>query len=275
MSATATRLRVMEPGRPIALREVWEYRDLLSFLTWRDVKVRYTQSLLGVGWAVGQPLLMMVVFAVFLGSLARVPSPHGVPYAPFVLSGLVPWVFFGNAVTSASQSLVGSANLVEKVYFPRLVVPAAAVAAWVPDLLVATGLLVVTMLGYGLVPGWSALALPLFAALALLAAASIGVWVSALNVAYRDVKYAVPFLLQLGMFATPVVYPATLVPAHLRAWYALNPMVGVVEGTRWALFSTTPPSWPMVAASGLVLVALLVSGLAYFRRVERYFADVI
>lgn len=269
------RVRVLEPDRRVALSELWEYRDLLFFLTWRDLKVRYAQSLLGVGWAVGQPLLMMGVFSAVLGVLARVPAPAGLPYPVFVLSGLVPWIFFANAVSSAGQSVVASARLVEKVYFPRLVVPLASLAAWLPDLAISLGLLVVVALLFGVSLSWTAVLVPVFALLAVVTAASVGVWVSALNAAYRDVKYAVPFLLQLGMFATPVVYSSELVPERFQAVYGLNPMAGVVEGFRWALLGTPAPAWPLIAASAAMVMVILVGGIRYFRRVERWFADVV
>lgn len=260
----------------MALRELWEYRDLLFFLAWRDVKVRYAQSLLGVGWAVGQPLLMMGVFALFLGVVAKVPAPDGMPYAVFALAGLVPWTFFANAVNSAGQSIVNSAGLVEKVYFPRLLVPLASLASWLPDLVIAVALLGVAVGVFGVTPAWPAvLALPAFAVLAVLAAASVGIWVSALNVAYRDVKYAVPFLLQLGLFVTPIAYSSSLVPESVRTFYGLNPMVGVVEGFRWSLLGSPAPAWPMMGASAGVVVVVFLAGVRYFRRVERYFADVV
>lgn len=268
-------VRVIEPRRPVPLRELWGARDLLYFLTWRDVRVRYTQSLLGLGWAVAQPLLMMGLIAVVLGVLAKVPAPSGVEYPLFVLAGLVPWTFFANGVSSASESLVGSAHLVGKVYFPRLVIPLAALLAWTPDLGVALGLLAVAMAVFGVAPGWAVVAAPAFIFLAVLTAVSVGVWLSAVNVAYRDVKYVVPFALQLGMFATPVIYSAELVPEGARTVYGLNPMVGVVEGLRWSLLGQAAPDWTMVAASVAAVVVVLATGLRYFRRVERYFADVI
>lgn len=272
---TETPVRVIAPDRAIALRELWEYRDLLTLLTWRDLKVRYAQSVLGVGWAIGQPLLMMGVFSVFLGALAHVPARGGFPYPVFVLAGLVPWIFFSNAVTSTGQSVVNSANLVEKVYFPRLVMPLAAMLSWLPDLAISATLLVALMAAYGVAPSWPILLVPAFVVLILLVAGAVGLWVAALNVAYRDVKYAVPFLLQVGMFATPVVYPADLVPAGLRTAYGLNPMVGVVEGFRWALLGSAMPSWSMMAVSAGATVVVFLGGLRYFRSVERYFADVV
>lgn len=269
------RLRVIAPDGRVALRELLEARDLVRFLTWRDLKVRYAQSVLGVGWAVGQPLLMMGVFSVFLGALAKVDAPDDLPYPVFVLAGLVPWIFFQNAVSSAGQSVVGSARLIEKVWFPRLVVPLAALLAWVPDLGASTVVLLGVMTGFRVTPSTSALLIPAFAAFALVAACAVGLWVAALNVAYRDVKYALPFLLQLGMFATPVVYPSSLVPDGLMPIYGLNPMAGVVEGFRWSLLGTAPPSAWMMLASAAVTVAVLLGGLRYFRRAERYFADVV
>lgn len=267
----------IEPVRgwpSLGLRELWEYRELLYFLAWRDLKVRYKQAAIGVTWAVLQPLLMMVIFSIFLGRLARIPS-DGVPYPVFAFAGLLPWTFFANAVGGASDSLVTSSNLVSKVYFPRLVVPAAAVIAWLPDLGIASLMLVGMMALYGLAPSPAAVLLPLFVMGAILAALSVGIWLSALNVAYRDVRYAVPFLIQLWLFATPVVYPAGMVPERFRLLYALNPMAGVVEGFRWALLGTGSPPWGVVAVSLACALAVLGLGLAYFRRVESFFADVI
>ncbi|HVM40368.1 MAG TPA: ABC transporter permease [Acidimicrobiia bacterium] len=275
-TVTTTRpVRVLEPDGRIALGELWSARDLMVLLAWRDLKVRYAQSLLGAGWALGQPLLMMGVFSVFLGVLAKVPAPGGLPYPVFVLSGLVPWVFFANSVTSTGQSVVGSAQLVEKVAFPRLVMPIAAMLAWLPDLGISIALLLGVMAAWGMAPGWGIVALPLFAVLAVCAAVAVGLWVAALNVAYRDVKYAIPFLLQVGMFATPVVYSAELVPDSAQVLYGLNPMAGVVEGFRWALLGTPAPHAGLLAASVAVTGVVMAGGLAYFRRVERWFADVI
>jgi lipopolysaccharide transport system permease protein len=271
------RVVLIEPPRGLSslgLGEVWGHRELMYFLAWRDVKVRYKQAALGVAWAVLQPLLMMVIFTIFLGRVARLPS-EGIAYPLFVLSGLVPWTFFANAVSNAANSLVANANLVSKVYFPRLVMPVSALIAWLPDLGIALLLLVAFMAIYGVAPAWTALLIPLFIVLMLLAAFSIGVWFSALNVAYRDVRYAIPFLIQIWLFATPVVYPASAVPETLRIVLGLNPMTGVVEGFRWALFGGSPPSTAMLLASLGVTLLVLASGLVYFRRVEHYFADVI
>lgn len=260
--------------RALDLRDLWHHRDLLYFMAWRDVKVRYAQASIGVAWAVLQPLLMMVVFTVFLGRLAKVPS-DGIPYPVFALSGLVPWTYFANATAGATESLVGSANMVSKVYFPRLVIPLGAVLSWLPDIFISSTILVIMMLVYGIVPAWTILLLPVFAAFAVLAAASVSVWLSALNVAYRDVRYAVPFIIQLWLFATPVVYPASLVPVQYRVLYGLNPMSGVVEGFRWALLGQGNPPWSLIAASALMVGLLFIGGLYNFRRVEHGFADVI
>ena len=270
-------LVVIEPPRGwarLGLGELWYHRDLLFFLAWRDIKVRYTQAFMGVAWAVVQPLMMMVIFSVFLGRLADVPS-DGLPYPVFALSGLVPWTYFANALTSSTESLVASSNLVSKVYFPRLLVPLAALLSWLPDLAIASVLLVGLMLIYGIVPAATVVLLPVFALFAVLAAASVGTWLSALNVSYRDVRYAVPFLVQLWLFATPVVYPASLVPEQWRPLFGLNPMAGVVEGFRWALFRDSSPMWALMGVSLAVTLVLLVGGLFWFRRVEHRFADVI
>jgi homopolymeric O-antigen transport system permease protein len=272
-----SRSLVIEPPRGwahLGFHELWQHRDLLYFLTWRDIKVRYAQASMGIAWAVLQPLLMMVIFTIFLGRLAKVPS-GGLPYPVFALSGLVPWTYFANAVTSSTESLTVNANVVSKVYFPRLLVPFAALLSWLPDLAIASVLLVVLMLIYGIVPAATIVLIPVFAVFAILAAASVGTWLSALNVSYRDVRYAVPFIIQLWLFATPVVYPASLVPEQWRALYGLNPMAGVVEGFRWCLFGGTDPMWGLIAVSLIVTMALLVGGLYWFRRVEHRFSDVI
>ncbi len=258
----------------LRLGEVWRARELLYFLAWRDVKVRYTQAVLGVAWAVLQPLLMMAVFTVFLGRLAKVPS-DGLPYPVFSLTGLLLWTFFANALGSSTMSLVSSANLVAKVWFPRLVLPIATMLAWVPDVAIASVLLFGLMLVYGIAPPLTALLLPVFVLAALVTAASVGIWLAALNVSYRDIRYAMPFIIQLWLFATPVAYPASLVPEKYRFLLGLNPMTGVVEGFRWSLLGQRSPPWGLMAVSGAVVMAVLVSGLFYFRRVEHGFADVI
>lgn len=258
----------------LELRDLWRHRGLLYFLSLRDIKVRYAQALFGIGWALLQPLLSMVIFAVFLGRLAKVPS-EGVPYPVFAFAGLVPWTFFANALSGATGSLVGNATLVSRVYFPRLLVPLASLLSWVPDLAIASLVLIGLLLGYGMAPAWTIVFLPLFAVYATLAAASAGVWLAAFNVAYRDVRHAIGFIVQLWLFATPVVYPASLVPSRFSLLFGLNPMTGVVEGFRWAVFGRGSPPWGLMGVSALVSMVLLVTGTFYFRRVEHRFADVI
>jgi lipopolysaccharide transport system permease protein len=257
------------------LRDLLGYRDLLFFLAWRDVKVRYTQAVMGVAWAVLQPLCLMAVFTVFLGRLANVPSAAGIPYPVFAFSGLVPYSFFANAVSTSTESLVTNSKLVSKVYFPRVVIPLGALLSWVPDFVIALSLVSILMLVYGIVPAWTVVFLPCVIAFAVLAASSVGIWLSALNVAYRDVRYATPFFLQLSLFASPIVYPVTLVPEQFRLLYSINPLVGVVEATRWALLGGGPPPWSLMGVSAGVAVFLLWGGLYYFRRVESFFADLI
>jgi lipopolysaccharide transport system permease protein len=258
----------------LGLRGLWSRRDLLRFLAWRDIKVRFAQATLGVAWAVLQPLLMMIVFALFLGRLAGIRDV-GIPYPVFALSGLVPWTYFANAVNAAGNSLVVDANLVSKVYFPRLISPLAALISWLPDLVISSGVLLAVMLALGVTPRWSLVAVPVVALFAVVAAGGVGVWFAALNVAYRDVRHAVPFLLQLWLFATPVLYPDRLVPTRWRFVLGLNPMAGVVACFRWVLLGGRRPSGGLVALSAAVSGALLVSGMYYFRRVEHGFADVI
>jgi lipopolysaccharide transport system permease protein len=262
------------PWVPLDLRALWAYRELLYFLAWRDIKVRYKQTVFGVAWAIIQPLAMMVVFSVFLGRLAGVPS-DGVPYPIFVYCGLVVWQAFAGSLASATGSVVASASLVTKVYFPRLVIPVAAVAVGLVDALVGCGVLVLLLIYYhvGIAP--AILTLPAFLLLAVLTALAAGVWLSALNVLYRDVRHAVPFLIQLWLFATPVVYPSSLVPETWRPLLGLNPVTGVVEGFRWALLGTDPPSLPLLALSTGASLVVLVGGLYYFRRMEQTFADAI
>jgi lipopolysaccharide transport system permease protein len=260
--------------RALNLRELWRYRELIYFLAWRDVKVRYKQTALGVAWAVLQPVLGMVIFSVFFGRLARMPS-EGVPYPLFAYAGLLPWTYFANAAVNAGGSLVANTNLVSKVYFPRLVIPLAAVVVGLIDLAIGFLILIVLLLIFGTVPGPAVALLPLFIVLAVATALGVGVWLSALDVEYRDVRYAIPFLIQVWLFATPVVYPASLVPEKWRILFGLNPMAGVVEGFRWALLGTNDAPGPLVAVSALVAAVVLASGLMYFRRMERGFADVI
>jgi len=266
--------RPPRPWVPLNLREFWAYRELLFFLTWRDIKVRYQQTVLGLAWAVIQPLAMMVVFSVFLGRLAGIPSDN-VPYPLFVYCGLTVWQAFSQSLTSATASVVSSASVVTKVYFPRLLIPIASVGVGLVDALVASGALLVLLAYYrvGITP--TILTLPLFLLLAVLSALAVGVWLSALNVQYRDVRYVIPYLVQLWLFATPVVYPSSLVPEHWRPLLGLNPMAGVVDGVRWALLGQTAPSPLLLAGSTAVTLIVLIGGLYYFRHLEQSFADAI
>lgn len=260
--------------RSLGLREAWEYRELLFFLTWRDVKVKYKQTYLGVAWAVLQPMLTMVVFSVVFGRVAKLPS-HGVPYPLFTYSALLPWQLFANALVQSSNSLVTNQSLLTKVYFPRMLIPSATVLAGVVDFAVACVVLLGMMLYYGVYPTARVAVLPGFVLLAVCAALAAGVWLSALNVRYRDVRYTVPFLTQLWLFASPIAYSSAVVPERWRLLYSLNPMASVVDGFRWALFGVEPPSTQAVVGGSLSIALLLVTGLLFFRRVEATFADVV
>jgi lipopolysaccharide transport system permease protein len=255
------------------IREAWNYRELAYFLGWRDVKVRYKQTALGVAWALFQPLAMTAVFTLFLGR-AGVPSP-GMPYALFVLCGLLPWQLFAYGISESSNSLVANERLITKVYFPRLIIPASAVLAGLIDFCVGLSILVVLMIVYRVTPAWSILAVPLFVLLALLAAFGAGLWLSALNVRYRDVRYILGFLVQVWLFITPVVYPLSVVAPRWRVLYALNPMTAVVEGFRWSVAGGAMPDRRLVAASVIATVVVLAGGLRYFQKTEETFADVI
>ena len=268
---------VIQPSKgwvPLKLGELWHYRELLYFFVWRDVKVRYKQTALGAAWAIIQPVFTMLVFSIFFGRLANMPS-DGVPYPVFVFAALVPWTFFANALGQGSNSLVGSGNLITKVYFPRLVVPTASVISGLVDFLIAFAVLVLLMTWYGIGLSLKILWLPVFVLHAVITALAVALWLSALNVQYRDVRYTVPFLTQFWLFATPVAYPSSLLSPGWRIAYGLNPMVGVVEGFRWALLDTGPAPGLMPVISGLVSVVLLVGGAFYFQRLERTFADVV
>jgi lipopolysaccharide transport system permease protein len=259
----------------LKLRELWEYRELLYFLAWRDIKIRYKQTALGAAWAVLQPLLTMLIFALFFGRLAGMPS-DGVPYPLFAFAALVPWTFFANGLTQSSNSLVGSANLIKKVYFPRLVVPISVVLGGLPDFALSFLVLLGLMLYYGIFPPLALLIwLPLLLLLALVTALGCGLWLSALNVKYRDVRYIVGFLTQIWMFATPVVYPASLLSGRWRLIYSINPMVGVVEGFRWALLRNSSAPWTTMLVSTTTALLILVTGTFYFRRMEKTFADIV
>jgi lipopolysaccharide transport system permease protein len=260
----------------LKLKELWNYRELLGFLVWRDIKVRYKQTALGAAWAILQPMFAMLVFSVFFGRLAKIPS-DGIPYPVFAYAGLVPWTFFAQGLAQSSDSLVGSSNLIKKVYFPRLVIPVATVTAGLVDFSLSFSVLLILMLINGIVPPLANLVfLPLFLALIVITSLGCGLWLSAMNVKFRDVKYTVPFLVQFWMFATPIVYPSSLLKDPMwRTIYGLNPMVGVVEGFRWALLGMKTAPGPMVFVSAAMAVLILVGGAFYFRRMEKTFADTV
>ncbi len=258
----------------LQLRDLWLHRELVLFMTWRDLKVRYKQTLLGAGWAILQPFLTMVVFSIFFGRLAGVPSDD-VPYPIFSFTALIPWTLFSKALQDASRSLVASSHMITKIYFPRMILPLSSVLAGVVDFLIAFAVLLGMMVFYRIYPTSQVWTLPLFLLLTLVTAVGVGLWLSALNVMYRDVGYILPFLTQVWLFLTPIAYPTSIVPPQWQALYAVNPMTGVVEGFRWALLGTGQPPGMMTGVSALVAVVLLVSGMFYFRRMERRFADMV
>jgi lipopolysaccharide transport system permease protein len=276
MSAPSAPVRVIQPSRawvPLDLGELWEYRELLYLLVWRELKVRYKQTVLGVAWAIVQPLLTMVVFSVVFGRLAKMPS-DGVPYPVFAYCALLPWQLFAYAMTESSNSVVANQRLLTKVYFPRLLMPLAAIAVGLADFVVSFAFLLVLMAYYGIVPGGALWTIPLWTLLAVSTAFGVGLWLSALNVRYRDVRYTLPFLSQIWMYATPVAYPSSIIPAAWRPLFALNPMAGVVEGFRWALLGGTTAPDSSVLISIAAVIGILIGGLFYFRRTERTFADI-
>lgn len=259
----------------LGLREVWAYRELLYFLVWRDVKVRYKQTALGAAWVIIQPVMTMIVFSIFFGKLGKIPS-DGIPYPLFSFAGLLPWGFFAGGLGKASDSLVGSSNLIKKVYFPRLIIPLSSALSGLPDFGIAFLVMLAIMLFYGVIPSFlSIFLLPLFLILALITSLGVGLWLSALNVKYRDIRYTVPFIVQFWMFATPIAYPASLIPEPWRTVFAINPMVGVVEGFRWLLVGTGSAPGPVFIVSTLASLAILVSGAYFFRRSEKKFADIV
>jgi homopolymeric O-antigen transport system permease protein len=272
-SARETVVKPVGRWSALELRDLLRYRDLLYILAWRDVKVRYKQAALGGAWALLQPLIMMALFTLVFRRIAHVHS-QGVPYPVFALVGLVPWTLFSNTVGASANSIIISEELVSKVYFPRLVIPIASVLAWTPDFVIGSVLLFGVMGIYGVVPPVTAVLLPVVMAAALLAASSVGIWFSALNVAYRDMRYVVPFLIQMALFLTPVAYPASEVPAKLKWVPALNPMSWVINVARWAVIGTRITPW-ITLASVATMGVVLVGGLYYFRRVQHFFADVI
>ncbi len=268
----------IEPSRgwvSLKLHELWEYRELLYFLTWRDIKVRYKQTVLGAAWAIIQPFMTMIVFSLFFGGLAEIPS-DGLPYPIWSYAALVPWTFFASGLTMSANSLVGSANLIKKVYFPRLVIPIATVLSGAVDFVLAFIVLLGMMLFFGIIPTVNVIFLPLFLLLAFVTSLGVGLWLSAMNVQFRDVRYTVPFLTQFWLFITPIAYPSSLIENDvLRAAYGINPMAGVVEGFRWALLGTETAPDSVILVSSLAAFLLFVSGLFYFRRMEKSFADVV
>jgi lipopolysaccharide transport system permease protein len=256
------------------LGELWRYRELIGFLVWRDLKVRYRQTLFGVVWVVLQPLALMAVFSLFLGEFLKV-NTGGVPYPVFAFSALVPWTLFAQSMTASSQSLVANAGLLGKIYFPRLLLPVAAVGSYLVDFVISCSLLIVFILLYGLTPAWGIVFVPFLAVLVVLAALGVGIGLSAVNVRYRDVQSAIPLLTQIWLFASPIAYPSTLVPPGWREVYAINPMVSVIDGFRWALLGEHGPTLGMVAVPAAVACILFLVSLAYFRRTEQSFADII
>ncbi len=274
-AATVVPVKVVRASRgwiPLNLRDIWEYRDLLLFIAWRDVVVRYKQTLLGVVWAILQPVLAMIVFTVFFGRLGKLPS-DGIPYPIFSFCALLPWQLFERAMTASGNSLIANQQLITKVYFPRLIIPVAPVLSALVDFVIAFAILGLMMVYYGINPGWSILAVIPLSMMAVATSLAVALWLSALNALYRDVRYTIPFLSQLWMFLTPVAYSSHIVPEAWRGWYSLNPMVGVVDGFRWALLGQPGGVGGPFYVSVLMVGVLLVGGLYYFRRMERYFSD--
>lgn len=269
-------LRITPPHRwwVLSLGELWRYRELLCFFVWRDIKIRYKQTAIGVAWAVLQPFMTMLVFSLFFGKLARIPS-GGLPYPIFYFSALLPWTYFATALQNATSAIVDNQRLVTKVYFPRLVLPLSSVLSGLVDFGISFLMLIAMMLYYGIRPTATVLWLPAFLFLAVLTALGVGLWLSALNATYRDVKYVIPFLVQFWMFASPVVYSSSLVPAKWRLLYALNPMAGVIDGFRWSLRTNGNPPGRMLSVSAAIVVAVFLGGVGFFRKMETTVADVV
>ena len=268
---------IIEPSRGwlgLDFKELWDYRELLYFLIWRDVKVKYKQTIIGAGWAILQPLITMVIFTLVFKKIADIPSDN-IPYPIFAYTALLPWNLFSGGLNRSTVSLVAQSNLISKVYFPRIIVPLSATISGVVDFAIAFIILVGMMFWYGIVPTAAILSLPLFITIALVAALSVGLWLSALNVRYHDVGHAIPFLVQIWMFASPVAYPVSALPERWRLLYSLNPLAGVIEGFRWAMLGKESPDFVVIAVSATAMIALLFSGIVYFKRTERTFADVI
>jgi lipopolysaccharide transport system permease protein len=269
-----TKIKASSGWRALDLKELIKYRDLLYFLTIRGIKAKYAQSVLGVGWAIVQPLFMVLIFTVIFGNLAKVGS-DGAPYVLFSLCAMVPWTYFSGTLTEASNAMVGNANMISKVYFPRLVLPLSAIFSKLLDFIIGFVLLVIFLIAYRVTPSWDVLWLPLLIVLLLMCALGLGLILAAMSVQYRDVKHMVPFLVQILIYIAPVVYPVSNIPEQYRLYYALNPMVGVIEGFRSALLGTNPMPWNLIAVGTAVNVAIFIYGLYYFRRMEKHFADVV
>lgn len=277
MPENRTPITIIKPSKrwvPLDLPELWRYRELLYFLTKRDIKVRYKQTVLGGLWAIIQPFFTMVVFTLFFGRLAKVPS-DGVPYPIFVYAGLLPWTYFANALTGAGNSLVGSSHLITKVYFPRLIIPLSSALAFLVDFIIAMAVLIAMMIYYGYTLNEGILLFPFLVVLTFLCAVGVGLWLSALNVEYRDIRYVIPFMIQLWMFLSPVIYPVSMVPESYRWLMALNPMGGLIDAYRSALLGHRPIDWLLIGISAVITLLVFISGLYYFRSVERTFADVV
>jgi lipopolysaccharide transport system permease protein len=256
-------------------KDLWRYRELFYFLSWRDILVRYKQTAIGVVWSVIRPVLTMIVFTVVFGKLAKLPS-EGVPYPILVYAAMLPWQFFANALTESSASLVGNANLISKVYFPRLVIPASAIIVSLVDFIISFGIMIILMIWYSFLPSWRLITLPLFMILALAASFGFGLWITSLNVKYRDFRYVIPFIVQFGLYISPVGFTSAIIPERWRLLYALNPMVGVIDGFRWAMLGgESRLYWPGFLLSLALVILVLVSGIRYFRKMERTFADII
>ena len=268
------RIEPSQGWRDLGLRELWEYKELLYFLVLRDIKVKYKQTVIGAGWAIIQPLFTMVIFSVIFGKLANLPS-DGVPYPIFSYAGLVPWVFFANGLSQSSGSLVGGGGLIKRIYFPRLIVPVAGVLSGIVDFFFAFFILLGMTAYFGIVPTLAVIWLPFLLLLAIATSLGVGLWLSAMNVQFRDIRYTVGFIVQIWLYATPIAYPSSMIPEQWRALQGLNPMAGVVEGFRWALLGTDTAPGPMLMISVPVALVLLISGALYFRRMEKTFADVV
>lgn len=278
LSAPITYLKPAKGLAALNLRDLWEYRELIYFLTWRDLKVRYKQTLLGFTWVILQPVINMVVFTILFGELLSVPT-NGIPYPIFSFAALLPWTYFAGSLTRSSTTLVGSANLISKVYFPRMVIPISGVLSGFVDFAIAFVILIIMMLIYRIIPTWNLLLLPLFLILAMLTALGFGLWLSALNVRFRDINHLVPFIIEIWKYATPVIYGATLIPEQFRFLLGLNPLTGVVEGFRWAIlgerYAQAFNPGPLFLISIAISMVVLISGTIFFRNTERTFADII